>query len=606
MYLIGVSSGIFGAVPETERVQLAGLSRKAQYCITKGVQFVQIDLESISEFKEANLKESMEAVRRMNVLYGLHSETKAYGVEVAEPDSAIGTDYKVGHERLFEILNRAGEIESRYVLIHSSESEPFPILERTLQPAYLIDPSGRELKDFLLANESLMEWLMGGDMRELPSKIFEKWKNKVEEVREKVARGEKVEEIITEKDLREVIKSPDYIWREILGVSLPEAFRRRIEDIVESLEIEFKKSIKEIPKEVLEENVYPRVKRRIEILTKDYYSGFLDHIQSRSLHYGPERIAYYIIAKWMEENRDPLWTNIINSNIEYFAKTSGLSKEEWLRKKKIEKVSIEDDIFRNEFYYLWVPAVSARYIYGHLVEAPKFGYPDLKEPIKKYKMPLVLETPMAHRGTEEWLRLPNPIQMYWLVKRVNEEVGFECLAIAMDFEHMLSIKLEPKSVIECLPSDGGKHVRVIHAGWPSPLAPAHLPIPVGSEQQRYLYDLLYHLRQKGFGKDDEKEYYIVFERGGGPDPIQQSIIALREIVDQLIKDVPPDKLPPEFYGVKPEGFLSPERQKAIIKEHGLDPLKGLLTVPEEEYTFLGKAALEKGVPPEKWKKEELK
>jgi hypothetical protein len=239
-----------------------------------------------------------------------------------------------------------------------------------------------------------------------------------------------------------------------------------------------------------------------------------------------------------------------------------------------------------------VPAVSARYI-------------DWKEPIKKYKMPLVLETPMAHRGTEEWLRLPNPIQMYWLVKKVNEEVGFECLALAMDFEHMLSIKLEPKSVIECLPEDGGKFVRVIHAGWPSPLAPAHLPIPVGSEQQRYLYDLLYHLRQKGFGKD-EKDYYIVFERGGGPDPIQQSIIALREIVEQLVKDIPPEKLPPEFYGVKPEGFLSPERQKAIIKEHALDPLKGLLVVPEEEYTFLGRAALEKGIPPEKWKKEELK
>lgn len=604
MYLIGVSSGIFGAAAEAERIQYIGLPKKAQYCITKGVEFVQIDLESISEFKEAMLEENMEAIRRMNVSYGIHSETRAFGVEAAETDSAIGTDYKIGHERLFEILQRAGEIKSKYVLIHSSESEPFPILERTLQPAYLVDPSGQELKDFLLKNETLVKWLMGGDTNEIPGKIFEKWKAKVEEVREKVAKGEKIEEIITEKDLREIIKTPDYIWREIVGVSLPEAFRRRIEDIVESLEIDLRKSIKEIPEEALEELVYPRVKRRIEILTKDYYSGFLDHIQSRSLHYGPERIAYYIIAKWMEENKDPLWVNIVNSTIDYFAKVSGVSREEWLRKKKIEKVSIEDDNFRSE-YYLWVPAVSARYIYGHLIEAPRLGYSDLKDPIKKYRMPLVLETPMAHRGTEEWLRLPNPIQMYWLAKQVNEEVGFECLAIAMDFEHMLSIRLEPKSVIERLPEDGGRYVRVVHAGWPAPLAPAHLPIPVGSEQQRYLYDLLYHLRQKGFGKD-EREYYIVFERGGGIDPIQQSIIALREIVDHLLKDVPPEKLPPEFYGIKAEGFLSPERQKAIIKEHALDPLKGLLVVPEEEYTFLGRAALEKGVPPEKWKKEELK
>jgi len=588
MFTVGVSSGIFGAAAEAERMQYAGLSRKAQYCITKGVEFVQIDLESVSEFKEPDLKKSMEKVKQMNVSFGIHSETRAFGVEAAELDSAIETDYKLGHERLFEILNKSGEIGSNYVLIHSSESEPFPILERTLQPSYLVDYSGRGFRDFLnlKENQHLIDWVLGGKVEEIPEKIFEKWKEKKKELKE--------------EDLKEIVKSQDFIWREVIGVSLPDAIRRRIEDIVESLEMERGESLEKLPEDVVEKFFYPRIKRRIEISVHDFRDGFLDYLQSRSLHYGPERTAYFITAKWMEDQHDPLWHNIVESTIEYFAKSTGMTKEEWLRKEGIEKKSIDDANFRDRTY-LWVPAVSAKYIYGHLTTEK---YSDFKKTIKEHKMPLILETPMAGRGREEWLRLPNPIQMYWLAKEVNTQAGFECLGIAMDFEHMLSIKLDPELVIDCMPEDGGKFVRVIHAGWPSPLAPAHIPIPIGSEQQLYLYKLLFKLAKKGFGKGEEN-FYIVFERGGGPDPIQQSIIALREIVKYLEKDVPPEKLGPEFYGVETKGFLSPERQKAIISEHALDPLKGLIIAPEEEYTFLGKAATEKGAP-EKWKKEELK
>jgi len=121
MYLVGVSSGIFAAAPEQERIQYAGLAKKAEYCITKGVEFVQIDLESISEFKAPNLKEDLERIRGLGIRYGIHSETRAFGVEAAELDSAIEMDYKFGHERLREILEKAGEVKSEYVLIHSSE-----------------------------------------------------------------------------------------------------------------------------------------------------------------------------------------------------------------------------------------------------------------------------------------------------------------------------------------------------------------------------------------------------------------------------------------------------------------------------------------------------
>jgi hypothetical protein len=241
---------------------------------------------------------------------------------------------------------------------------------------------------------------------------------------------------------------------------------------------------------------------------------------------------------------------------------------------------------------LWVPAVSAKYIWGHISQ------PDIKKLLEK--IPLVLETPMAHRGMEEWLRFPNPIQMYYLVKHFGPN-----LHIAMDFEHMLSLRLDPEIVIDLMPQDAGEFVRVLHVGYPSPLAPAHIPIPLGSEQQVYLYKMMFKLREKGFGKN-KKEFFIVFERGGGIDPIKQSIIALRKIVECLEKGIPPEKLPSEFFGIAPKELFSVERQLATIRAHAYDPLKGLLAVPEEEHGLLGRKAIEKGVPPEKWKKEELK
>lgn len=593
--LIGVSSGIFAAAPEEEKMQYIGLARKAMYCITKGVEFVQIDLESVSEFREPELKKEMEKVKRLGVSFGIHSETKAFGIEVSEFDSAIETDYKFGHERLREILEKSGELGAKYVLIHSSESEPFLFLERHLQPAALVDFFGNPLREFLEKNPFLIDWLLGGKIEEVASRVFEEW----------LTKGR----AITDVDIGKVAGFQEYIWREMFGYGLGEILRGAIEGTRDWYERQFRKRYEDFTaeeKKIADEHV----KREIEITLRSYRIRFLETIQSRTVHYGPERIAYYLVAKWMEISKDALWENIVKATIDYFAKTKDKKSEELLNEIGIKKLSVDDENFR-KYSYLWVPAVSAKYIWGHLMQDknPKGEvYPDFKKIIKKYNMPLALETPMAHRGVEEWLRLPNPIQMYYLAKQVNEEVGFDCLVLAMDFEHMISIKLEPEKVIEALPEDGGKFVRIIHVGWPSPLAPAHVPIPIGSEQQQYIYKMLYGLRKKGFGKD-KNDFYIVFERGGGIDPIKQSILALRLVKEFLEKEIPPEKLVhyPEFYGIEPKGFLSEERQRAIIFEHRFEPLKGLIMVPEEEYTFLGEAATRRpGVTPEKWKREELK
>lgn len=597
MFKIGVSSGIFAAIPEQERAQYASLAKKAEYSITKGVQFVQIDLESVSEFKSPNLKDEIERVKKLGIEFGIHSETKAFGVEVAELDSAIETDYKFGHERLRDILENAGNIESKYVLIHSSESEPFLLLERHMQPTSLVDFFGNTLREFLEKNSFLIEWLIGGKEEEVSNRIFDEWIKK--------------EKAITAADIGKAVGSQEYLWRELIGYSFGEIMRMEIERIRGNTEVNARTKFEDFSDKD-KKLLHDLIKTSIPVELRSWLSRFLETIQSRSLHYGPERVAYYFTAKWMEHNNDPLWSSIVNASIRYFASVEGKTADDWLKEKGIKEKSIDDENFRR-LYMIWVPAISAKYIWGHLNQDknPIQGkYPDLKPTIKKYKMPLVLETPMAHRGIEEWLRFPNPLQMYYLAKQVNDEAGFECIILAMDFEHMISIKLEPEKVIENLPEDGGDFVRVLHVGYPAPLAPAHIPIPFGSEQQFYLYKMMYLLKRKGFG-NDKNDFFIVFERGGGVDPVQQSIIALRVIVDFLKKDVKPEEIQEhpekykEFWGIDITQIGAIERQRVNIREHAYDPLKGLMAVPEEEHGFLGKSAVEKGKG-EEWRKEKYR
>jgi hypothetical protein len=166
---------------------------------------------------------------------------------------------------------------------------------------------------------------------------------------------------------------------------------------------------------------------------------------------------------------------------------------------------------------------------------------------------------------------------------------------------MLSSRIDPELVIELLPQDAGKHVRVIHAGWPATIAPAHMPLLLGSEQQEYVYKLCYKLREKGFGLNPSIEHFIVFERGG-PETFQESVISLRKIVEFLEKGTRPENLPLEFRGIGPKEIGAIERQLAIIREHAFEPLKGLITVPEETYGIFGEEAKKKGKI-EEWRKE---
>lgn len=232
----------------------------------------------------------------------------------------------------------------------------------------------------------------------------------------------------------------------------------------------------------------------------------------------------------------------------------------------------------------------------------------------------VIETPEAKTPFEGLRRICKLDHVLLLVKGLNEYFRLrtnstkKVFMACIDVEHLLSNNLDPeveiKNAIEVSKKVGENlienYLLVYHVTSPKPYGgTTHMPIELGSDEQLKVYKYSFLLRKNGFGK--KNTVFLVFERGGGKLPYQflkTSIQSLRKIVEYLEKDVPPENLPNEFFGIK-EGEVAIERQLTIIRQHALDPLKGLLKIPEEQWTFLGAAAKGAGKL-EEWRKEELK
>ncbi len=284
-------------------------------------------------------------------------------------------------------------------------------------------------------------------------------------------------------------------------------------------------------------------------------------LKTSEMAWGTEKTSYLAIGKWMSDKKDPIWLGIVGN-------------------KKFESVKENPPD--------WVPAVAAKYIWGHLNPLPSMEnkFKDPKKILEKYNFDFVIETPMVSKGMEEEYRLVKPKHFAILCKNS----GTKHCGVVIDFEHCLGAGINPDKEIEEFCSDGGKYVKALHVGWPTPLQPAHVPIPLGSEQQEWLYRWMLALRKKGFNERENR--YIIFERAGGVggDPVDQSTLALKKIVEFLRQEIPVNNLPKEFFGMEDKTI---KMQESEIREHAFDPVKGLLAVPEEKHGFLSKAAVEK-------------
>ncbi|MBN2202792.1 MAG: hypothetical protein JW700_01205 [Candidatus Aenigmarchaeota archaeon] len=512
-YVVGISSGAFGLVDQKEKQNLMTITRKIFAGGLEGVNFTQVDLEAITEFNEPNVKENLRKIKDLGITFGFHGEFYGGSERPLEMlDSAIEADYYHSHDRLVRHIEGCGDLGGKYVNFHPSQTTPFIRLGKDLQPTKLVDPWGRPMKKFLEENKWLKDWIMEEDN--------------------------------------------EFLW-EFMHTTPKIAIKSWLRDEVNDYKKQYGgKEPSEGEKEKLKKEVIERLKE-----------AFINRISTSDLSYGPERVAYYIIAKWMQKNNDSLWNSIVGEKIK------------------------DKDLTKRDNFQKWVPAVSAKYILGHF--QPKNGLDNPSKLMEKHKIYCIFECEMGRGGTQGMSRIIRPRDFIFLCQAIKSKWA----AVCIDFEHVLSQNIDPKKEIESFPPGAAERVKLLHLGFPTPHVPAHMPIPLGSKEQLWIYERLYELRQKGM--DDA---WMIFERAGNPR--EQVILVLRLIKQFLEKGIAPKELPLEFYGIRPDG---PEmrRQELAVREHALDPLKGLFSVPEEEYTFLGTAAKNKGKA-ELWGKERFK
>lgn len=551
-YKIGISSGFWKIARAPE---LLGLATKAgSFGATGGVQFNQIDLESVAEFLEPRLKENMKRVQKeLGVRIGIHAEIGM----LSSLESAERRIWEQAHRRIVETVKNCKELNIEYVNIHASSSTQLQFEESRLRPFgfqyQVVTPDGTP---------------------------FYYWAEKSKNIKDYIFRiivGRMGHEIQNERPWQEAADNKE---KEI---------RKQIEQEIRT-QIEADEQYKNLPpqeKERLIENTIranePHIRRRInEVISgapflyeQWHRSDFAQYVLNAG-----EIDAYICVGYRMLEEHDPLWANILGNS----------------KNPETAYVTREDEKGFNA-------AIAARYIQGHIElknhpwNSKYLNGMSVKEWCERNNIMFLIETPEVggggEGGHEALYRFYDPADIYHLVKKMSSSN----IKICIDFEHMLSQKLDPKTEIPRYPNDMGKQIYLFHLGEPKPYGgTAHIPFQIGSQAQEILYDWLFQMRQKGF-----KDGILIFERGSGRaggktayDVFENSVWVLRQIGKFLEKDVPPKELPPEFFGLSEQNKETWARQVVSMREHAWDPLEGLLSLPEETHTFLSRSAIEKG------------
>lgn len=596
-YEIAVSSGLSfeGSAPPELKL---GLGMKMSSITTYGVRFVQVDVQSPAEFTQPEfVGQVVQAKESLGLRWSMHAEISEY----VAMDTALYQLWQISHERLHSYLDNLYEkffltkkekYLPEFIDFHASQAEPIGIFPAgfRFRTNFTVDFRGRT--DFTeLMNEvpTLKNWFK---KKVLPI-IFP-----LSEFSVIFTRLIQISKKFVESILRDF-----------------EEFRKFFEELQRELETGEKRTIRDF------DEIYRGLpeEKQLELQFRTWYEYTKEQLGAGTIQ--SEEAVYLVIGKYLEITNDELWKLFFGSK-RFEDLEAAIEKASDGRIKLIDTERAQINLVDRDL----IACVSAKYVLEHFKQPPLADYiRELEkrlnsqnreldsfyklsafEKLNKLKVTIVFENPeLSQLALPGRQRIVRANHIYNLVKAMRSYSKY--FSILVDFEHYIHNAIDPIEELKHVPEDFGEFVKAVHVFHPVGLH-IHLPIDVGSEEQRIIYSYLFLLRKTGFGKKEEA--VLIFERGSGQNPgefIRTSVHALRLITDQLDKDVAPDKLPLEFFGVSPEGFYSPERQRAIIRDHAIDPLKGLISIPEEEFTFLGKAATEKpGTTPEKWKKEELR
>ncbi len=316
-----------------------------------------------------------------------------------------------------------------------------------------------------------------------------------------------------------------------------------------------------------------------------------------------ENVSYQVTAKYMSKTGDFLWKEIVE-------KEAGCDVDPDLAI-DLANQGVESypgaKIPVSKIVDLIITAVACKYIQGHLLvkteqwsmgslpeltheagEASETSPEEITEKekhmsvyefCKENKIHIFVETEQPSEGLEGKLRIMHAHHHVALVKSID---GGENVSYNMDFEHLTTNLIDPiEDVVRNLDKNDGKYIRMVHINAPKPYGGLHGQIQLFSLDMYVLYKWLWELRSRGM-----KNAYLIWEWGAAGPP-EDSATALRSMIKMLENDVPPEKLPPEFYGMGPE--FEAQQYQAIFM-HAMDPVEGLITFPEHTFTFFGERA----------------
>ena len=630
---VGVTAGLYTIGRATE---LATPVRKIGYIITRGADFAQMDLDVAHEVTYTAGRETRHIMKKQGILVSAHGDLN---VPIGIPERA---DYRDCLERMKLSVRSAVFLGANYVDFHGSLNQWLELLSHTSQKQAMawVDHEGRHISKILSENEKLREWFI--------EKFFPKAANYLyrdimspKDIQEKDLIAEKKVKVAAEKLENEIEKINDKI--DDIKIELrPLAEKNKKGELTED---EVKKA-DTLAKSLQELQLDSAKKTRDlqNIKARDYDDEAIpEYLEIKMKNPDPKKRVWYqedmqgvgptllqahvIMFHYLFYQRDPIFLAMAEQYKDLLQRYKiDYNKKEWPTDAYVQGESDHEKEFKEFFYAV----VTAKYLEGLLkglikwideefikIELPKFVKSARLEDPEKEKQELdelvgyakniifAIENQEARNIEHAGMHLMwRPKQIYAAVKTIRKTLKTQRVWIIVDHEHIatqgVDALLESREMRATIP-DYGYYVIAIHANHPNPL---HLHDPV-DHGDNLLYELLYNLRMTGFGR--KRECYIVFERGGGreqQDPFERSVDALKVMAELLEKDTDPKKLPLSFYGL--ENMMGDEqRQWAIIQSHKMEPIKDLLELPEEEWSFLSRAARDKQRP-EAFKKGEFR
>lgn len=611
-YKIGVTSGLYTVARAEE---LADSIKKLGYALTRGASTIELAGDVPHEITETDGRE----IRHIAEKQGIHITFHGSLTMAMEMSERI--EYRDAQDHLQKSIRSAVFAGAKYVNVHASLNiwlELMTYAGRKLTMVFC-DHEGRFIGYILKKEPKLRRWFIEKKGDEFQRDIFKR--DEITELNSRInQREEQWRRQRIAEELRKLLEgylpkdTPDrravidnYVSR-VLVSGVPDfreaALNSRVAAILDKVRDESARQNATIVRNEVNTALERHLARGDEWESPELRTmvGILD--------------SYHIMAHYLFYTRDPMWIEMAKMYPDIMKKYKLDYDDFYWLDNAWKQAEDENDRKFKEFFYA---VCAAKFLEGHMLRIERWINDKLigeelaavKEKKEREKLieiaknlKITIELPDARDPQHAGLfMLWHPRQVYAAIRVIRSKMKNDRVWLLADFEHLATQGVDPikemGKMVEIAP-DYGSYCFGIHCNAPNPMH-AHEPLELGDIR---IYQLLWFLRKTGFGK--KNMVYVIYERGGGQDPFQHSVEVLNLAVSCLEKDIPPEELPDEYFGMKGPVAGSEIRQRQMIMDHAWEPLKDLLEMPEEDWTFLSQSAMRKGKRPEQWKRGEFR